>query len=373
MHLILIALIIGIIYFAQERLYRKYWKKGLRTGLSFSREYMECGEEAELTLEIENGKALPLPVFHYKFSVDRALRFRDMENSVVTDCYHRNDVFSILGHQRIKRTLAFRGSERGFFRVESVNIMVRDFFMSRLFAMSKKEELGIYVFPKKIDVRELTSLTRGRAGEMAARRSLMEDPISFRGRRDYQSGDPYRAINWKQSARTGEWKVNLYEATQDAEVKILLNLDTDSMIRADRLLETSISLTSSLARAHLAEKERVSVWCNGRTEEDLELSEPGMGSELSHSITVDKYLTMIRKSAGKDAFLARLDAEAKSIDRNTLYLVISPYYKEDLLLRLDRLKREDATVLCVVPYYKRVGFEPRRPYLKGWEVSEYED
>ena len=43
MHLILIVLIIGIIYFTQERLYRKYWKKGLRTGLSFSREYMECG------------------------------------------------------------------------------------------------------------------------------------------------------------------------------------------------------------------------------------------------------------------------------------------------------------------------------------------
>lgn len=373
MHLILIVLMIGIIYFSQERLYRKYWKKGLRTGLSFSREYMECGEEAELTLEIENDKALPLPVFHYKFSVDRALRFHDMENSVVTDYYHRNDVFSILGHQKIRRTLTFRGSERGHFRVESVNIMVRDFFMSRVFAMSKNEERGIYVFPKKVDVQELMSLTRGRVGEMAARRSLIVDPLTFRGLRDYQSGDPYRAINWKQSARTGEWKVNLFEATQDAEVKILLNLDTDTMIRADRLLEAAISITSSLAREHLREKERVSAWCNGLTEDGQTISEPGMGSELSHGITIDKYLTMIRKSEGKDAFLGRLDAEVKSINRNTLYLVISPYYKEDLLLRLDRLIREEATVLCVVPYYSRVGFESRRSYLHGWEVSEYED
>lgn len=372
MHLLLIVLMIGVIYIAQERLYRKYWKKGLRTGLFFSREYMECGEEAELTLEIENDKALPLPVFHYKFSVDRALRFQDMENSVVTDYYHRNDVFSILGHQRIQRTLAFRGSERGHFGVESVNIMVRDFFMSRVFAMSQKEEKGIYVFPKKIDVSELATLTRGRIGEMAARRSLIEDPLSFRGLRDYQSQDPYRSINWKQSARTGEWKVNLVDPTQDAEVKILLNLDTDSMIRADRLLEEAISVTSSLARVHLKDKERVSVWCNGLTEEEQSITEPGMGSELSHGITIDKYLTMVRKSQGKDVFLGRIDAELKSVSRNTLYLVISPYYKEDLLLRLDRLIREDATVLCVVPYYKKIGFESRRPYLYGWEVSEFD-
>lgn len=373
MHLILIVFMIGIIYLAQERLYRKYWRKGLRTGLAFSREYMECGEEAELTLDIENGKALPLPVFHYKFSVDRALRFRDMENSVVTDYYHRNDVFSILGHQRIRRTLTFCGSERGHFRVESANIMVRDFFMSRLFAMTQREDIGIYVFPKKVDVKELATLTRGRVGEMAARRSLVEDPLSFRGLRDYQSGDPYRAINWKQSARTNAWKVNLFEATQDAEVKILLNLDTDSMIRADRLLEAAISVTSSLAREHLKAKERVSVWCNGLTEEDQSMTEPGVGSELSHGITIDKYLTVIRRSEGKDAFLGRLDAEVKSINRNTLYLVISPYYKEDLLLRLDRLIREEASVLCVVPYYSRIGFEARRPYLRGWEVSDDAD
>ncbi len=373
MHLILIVSLIGIIYFIQERLYRKYWKKGLRTGLTFSREYMECGEEAELALEIENDKALPLPVFHYKFSVDRALRFRDMENSVVTDFYHRNDVFSILGHQKIRRTLEFSGSERGHFRVESVNIMVRDFFMLRLFAMNKKEDVGIYVFPKKIDVERLMSLTRGRVGEMTARRSLIEDPLTFRGLRDYQSGDPYHAINWKQSARTGEWKVNLYEATQDAQVRILLNLDTDSMIRADRLLEEAISLASSLARAHLQKKERVSAWANGLTEEGDTLDAPGLGSELSHGITIDKYLTMIRGSEGKDAFLGILDSEITSINRNTLYLVVSPYYKEDLLQRLDRLQKEDATVLCVVPYYRRLGFTPRRSYLVGWEVNEFAD
>ncbi len=373
MHLVLIVVIVGLIYFIQERLYRKHWKRGLRTSLCFSREYLECGEEAELIEEIENDKTLPLPVFHFKFSVDRALKFRDMENSVVTDYYHRNDVFSVLGHQKIRRSLVFSVHERGFFHVESVNIMVRDFFMSRLFAESSREDSGIYVFPKKLDPNRITSITRGRIGEIAARRSLIEDPLAFRGLRDYQSLDSYRSINWKQSARTGQWKVNLYDATQDAEVRILLNLDTDSMIRTDRLLEESISLTSSLARVYLQQKERVMVWTNGLTEEGEHLQEPGSGAELSHGVTIDKYLTMIRKSEGKDAFLSHLDAELSSMSRQTLYLVISPYYKEDMLQRLDRLMKEGAAVICVVPYYSMVGFDARRSYLTGWEVSEYED
>ncbi len=118
---------------------------------------MECGEEAELIEEIENDKTLPLPVFHFKFSVDRALRFSDMENSVVTDYYHRNEVFSIPGHQKIRRTLSFRGYERGHFRVENVTVLVRDFFMSRLFAQSGREDVGIYVFPKKLDTEKIPS------------------------------------------------------------------------------------------------------------------------------------------------------------------------------------------------------------------------
>ncbi len=373
MHLILIVTIIGLIYIIQERLYRKYWKRGLHTSLCFNKEFMECGEEAELIEEIENDKTLPLPVFHFKFSVDRALRFSDMENSVVTDYYHRNEVFSIPGHQKIRRTLSFRGYERGHFRVENVTVLVRDFFMSRLFAQSGREDVGIYVFPKKLDTEKITSLMRGRIGEIAARRSMVEDPLSFRGLRDYQTMDPYRSINWKQSARTGQWKVNLYDATQDAEVRILLNLDTDSMIRTDRLLEESISLVSTLSRVYLEKKVRVMVWANGLTEEGNRLQEPGLGAERSHGITIDKYLTVIRKSEGKDAFLTRMDAEVASMERSTLYLVVSPYYKEDLLVRLDRLQAEGASVLCVVPYYNMVGFDPRRPYLTGWEVSEYED
>ena len=373
MHLIFIIIVIGIIYVLQKRLYHRYWKRGLKTSLIFDREYMECGEEAELAIEIVNDKALPLPVFHFKFSVDRSLQFSDMENSVVTDFYHRNDVFSILGYQKIRRNLSFRSTERGFFRVENVNVMVRDFFMSSTFAESRKEDQGIYVFPGKLDNVKIMQMVRGKVGEIAARRSLMEDPLSFRGLRDYQHGDPFRSINMKQSARTGEWKVNLREPTEDAEVRILLNLDTDTMIRTDRLLEESISLASTMARVYLAKKERVSLWSNGLGADKSKLIIPGSGAELSHGITLDKYLAEIRESEGKDAFLAQLTKERESLRLNVLYIVISPYCKEDMQKELDRFKKEEGAVACIVPYYRRMGLSVRREDVIGWEVDDYEN
>ena len=373
MHLLFIIIVIAIIYVLQKRLYHRYWKRGLKTSLTFDREYMECGEEAELAIEIVNDKALPLPVFHFKFSVDRALRFSDMENSVVTDFYHRNDVFSILGYQKIRRNLSFRSTERGFFRVENVNVMVRDFFMSSTFAESRKEDQGIYVFPEKLDQVKVEQLVRGKVGEIAAKRSLIEDPLTFRGLRDYQQGDPYRSINMKQSARTGEWKVNLREPTEDAEVRILLNLDTDNMIRTDRLLEEAISLASTLARVYLAKKERVSLWSNGLGAGQSKLTVPGSGAELSHGITLDKYLSEIRESEGKDAFLDRLVRERENLRLNVLYIVISPYCKEDMQGELDRFKEQDGAVICIVPHYRSRRLSVHREDVTGWEVDDYED
>ena len=370
MHLVFVILIFALIYVLQKRLYFRFWRKGLSTSVRFSREYMDCGEEAELSLEIVNDKLLPLPVFHLKFSVDRALRFHDMENSVVTDLYHRNDAFSLLGYQKVRRKIAFTSEERGFFRVESVNMMVRDFFLTATFAETKKEDTGIYVFPRKLDRMKIAEIMRGQLGERAVRHSILEDPLSFRGLREYQPQDPFRSINMKQSARTGEWKVNLREATEDAELRILLNLDTEHMIRRDRMLEESISLCSTLAEYFLSKKERVSVWSNGRGADEKQLSVPGVGAELSHGITIDKYLAEIRTSAGKDVFLDRLEREISGVNKSVLYLIISPYFKEDLLEHIDLLRR-DAEVQMIVPYYRKMGLPICRPYLTGWEVDEY--
>ena len=371
MRLIVAVILLTIIYLIQKILFRKFWNKGLDTEVSFSRDYIECGESAELIELIEvvsNDKFLPLPVFHLKFSVDKSLKFLDKTNSNVTDLYHKNELFSILGHQRITRRLSFTGTSRGVVGVNNASILVRDFFMLQSYACKMHHSDVIYVFPKKLNSDRFKVFFRGIMGEIESKRSIVEDNLSFRGVRQYQSFDPYRSINWKQSAKARELMVNMYGYTTDSRVKIMLNLDNDYMIETNKLLEEAISLASSIARDLLADGIMVSVITNGTDRNGNVLPAVEEGAEKRHGVTIDRMLSEISGSEGKDRFLDYLRKEALSPRDNTLYLVISPYARQDLISVLDSIDSAGSSVRLIVPCYDEYPFISDRPYAEGWEV-----
>ncbi len=373
MKLVVAALVLFFAYLFQKGLYRRYWNQKLLVTLKFNKDYIECKESAELMEIISNDKFLPLPVMHVKLAMDRSFLFQDMDNAVVTDYYHRNDAFSILGHQRVTRRLAFQGTKRGFYHIGGANILVKDFFLTSSFARTVQSDAALYVFPEKLNLSALELRYQGMLGELAARKSLVYDTATFRGIRDYQRFDSYRSINWKASARANGLKVNVYDYSMDAEVRILLNLDTDSMIETNRLLEDSISLASTLARQFLRDKIRVSLWSTGLDCESRKPAQVMAGGDLAHGITIDQCLARIKGSAGKDAFLTRLNQELEQGREEVLYVIISPYHKEDLTLLLDQMTRKGMGVHMLVPYYDTLGFLPERSYMTGWEVSIYEN
>lgn len=368
MKLVSAVILLTFIYFIQKLFYRKLWNKGLDAEVYFDRDYIECGESAKLIETVTNNKFLPLPVFHLKFSVDKKLKFLDKENSQTTDLYHKNELFSILGHQKIKRSLEFVGEERGVVSVRNANILVRDFFMTDIYAAQMKHVDTIYVFPKKINTDRFTLYFKGILGELESRKSVVEDSLSFRGVRPYQPFDPYRSINWKQSAKMRDLMVNMYGYTTDSRVRIMLNLDNDYMIETNKLLEEAISLTSSISRQLIDKGVMVSVVTNGRNKEGVLLSRIEEGAEKKHSITIDKMLCEITGSEGKDRFLDYVQDELRNIRPDTLYLVISPYAKPDLISLLDSIEEKEASVKLIVPYYDEYPYVPNRHYSTGWEV-----
>ena len=368
MKLVVAVLILLLVYVLQKYLYSKYWDKGLETEVKFSRDYIECGESAELIEIVTNDKFLPLPVFHLKFSVDKSLKFYDKSNSNVTDLYHKNELFSILGHQRITRKLQFEGSARGVMGVNNASIIVRDFFMTDTYAHKMRHSDTIYVFPKKLNTERFKVFFKGIMGEMEAKRSMVEDSLTFRGVREYQSFDPYRSINWKQSAKARELMVNMYGYTTDSRVKIMLNLDNDYMIETDKLLEEAISIVSSFSRSLLAKNITVSVITNGTTADGRSLPNVQEGTEKKHGITIDRMLAEISGSEGKDAFLSSVRDEIAHANSDCLYLVVSPYAKSDLIDLLDKIEQQGGSVRLIVPCYDEYPYIADRPYSSAWEV-----
>ena len=371
MRLLAAIAIIIIIFFVEKRVFSYYWSKGLSVSLLFSKNYIECGEKVYLIERVTNDKLLPLPVFHLKFAVDRSFVFDEMDNSVVTDFYHRTDVFSIMGRQRIERKLGFVGTKRGVYTIPSANITVKDFFLISSFAEVVDADATMYVLPTKMKVPQYLDIFSGIMGEIKSRRRLMMDETLFRGIRDYQTTDRFRNINWKQSSRGTGLKSNLYDYSQDVDVKILLNLDTESMIKPEKLIEESISLVSSIATDLLKQGLSVSIASNAVDKDGRDLGSVAGGADMAHAVLIDRYLAAINGSRYYEEFLKIIDHESLDRVKNVHYIIVSPYHKNEQTEKLDRLLANGSSMNMIVPYYNTLGFTPDRDYMSGWEVDYY--
>ncbi len=367
---LIVAIVIAVcVYLWQKKLYASWWNKNLDVTISFADTCIREGDESTLTETIYNGKLLPLPVFHVKFSTARALEFADRENASVTDGYYRNDIFSVLGYRKIMRRLLFCAKKRGLYGILTLHITARDFFMTTNFASSKKCDTWLYVLPSRIRVPAFDIYCRKLVGEVWTRQNLIEDPYEFRGIREYTYGDTMRRINWKKTAHVSSLMVNQYGYTSEQRIKILLNLETNIMVKTDYMQELCIRMAGTAADVFLHEHISVDLASNGVDvlTGQCECVEAGMS--LAHGETIDKYLARISENAGIDRFLSILDTVLLHREQNVMYLIISPYYKEDLLRKLDYMQQMGASVHMIVPYYDIQDTENWRPYMQGMEVK----
>ena len=369
----IIAIAIALfIYAFQKRLYIRMWKKKLDIDISLQDTYVEEGDKSSIVEIINNAKFLPLPVLHVKFSTDRSFLFEDCENATVTDMYHRNDVFSVMGNQKITRRLNFVATKRGFYNIGNINIVGKDFFMTKSYAENVKCDSWMYVFPKKYNSEPFDLMCDSVIGEIETKRSLYEDPFSFRGIREYQLFDSMGSINWRATAKLGNLMVNQYNYTTEQRVKILLNLDTDTMIKREHMREVSIRLASSVAKAILEKSMPVMIASNGYDVINKTMGAVDYGMARNHLNTIDRYLARIGDCGDVDEFFKILNKDITNPTEGVAYLIVSSYCKEDLLLKLDYMVSKGISVAIVVPHYDIQEFSPARRYIRGWEVKLYE-
>ena len=209
-------------------------------------------------------------------------------------------------------------------------------------------------------------------GDIESSRSLIEDPYTFRGIRDYDTSYNMKRINWKASAKTGDLKVNLYNTTSVQKVKILLNLDTNTMIKTEYIDEISIKLASSAALYFIKKNLPVALRTNGTDLVTQNTCNVDFGNSDSHMITIDKYLSRIGGHSGIDEFMNIIDDELSNGKKDIAYFIVSSYHKEVLLEKLDILKENSEGLVMYVPYYNIHGYEKLRTYIHGWEVNIYE-
>lgn len=402
MRLIIAFLVVVIIYSLQYELYKKYWDHGLRVKLDFSENVVSCDEKVELVEVIENDKPLALPILNVKFATSRSFDFAEEENSNVSDMYYRNDIFSILGNQRIERRLEFTTGARGVFSIKELQVSSRDLFLKHSFAHINENDTVITVLPRRISMENFIQIRNQIMGDFFINRWDNPDPFAFRGIRPYQSFDTMGSINWKASARMNELMVNQYQATTENEVRIYLNLRPYMKSQADVLAEHAIRIASTVAADYIDHGVRVSLYTNGwdidsKEDDDTKMSGDKTGDVQDRDDNINEGSSRdkehiealpphFKSGTGRehlkalDIYLARLDIRRKPADMmkvlqmgfdttegEVTHVIISTY-RDDALYGFFESHMDRESVYWIIPEREGNEAELRFPGMFRWDV-----
>lgn len=253
-----------LLYLGQKKVYQKVWHKNLRVRLSFQEEGIWEGQESALSEIIENQKKLPLTMLKVKFQTDRHLLFMDTKGSRTTDKFYRNDIFHIGRMEKVTRVLRFTAGRRGYYTIREADLVASDLFLTAQYtAAIAIDHCSLYVYPKPFSHPEFRQSLKQVSGEVLAKRHLLEDPFEYRGIREYQPMDDLKSINWKATARTGEFKVNQKNYTAEKSVRIFINLEDTGILKKEDCVEASLQIATALLLLFLEQGMQVAVYCNG--------------------------------------------------------------------------------------------------------------
>lgn len=286
-----ILLLLGVVllsFFLTRFYYKRNWRKNLGFSLQFSQETAHEGEWVSLEEVITNNKSMPLPALKVKFQLSKYMLVEHSEKrAVVTDHYYRNDLFSIGGYKRVIRRIPVMATRRGPYRVEGVQVLGSDIFFSGADALVTNSATELLVTPKSYSIGAGDLPFRTMWGDVVSRLKLYEDFSAFAGLRDYQPGDPIQKINWKASAKTGDWQVNYYDTTMDKRLHIVLQAERGPMSHEEDLREELLRLGVSFTESALAIGQSVSMECNVSGSDGGSPLIIPEGSSMGHLTTIE--------------------------------------------------------------------------------------
>ena len=364
---ILLALfIVELVY------YRLHALDDLHMKVYFSKNVANYGEDIELIEVAENRKRLPLPFIILKFEAPKELKFYDMMNTSMSDHLYREDMLTMKAFSKHTRRIKAKCTKRGYYVFPRVGMSTSDLFLIERFSMDFSNNSYLVVLPELLNtdiVRMLTSVT---LSELQCRRTLLTDPFTLAGIREYGPNDPMKSINWKASAKTGELMVNQNASTCAQKVHIFLNLDFYNMKRSVSLLEKSISLAYTYLKELAESGIPASIYTNGV---DVITDSPVISETDLGSATLDERAIMLARIDLKKEvipFSETLEKYIPSTDSNDFILLISAQYNGSFRPLLADIKAIRPALQWLMPCYRITPDADPEPFIAGsymrWEV-----
>lgn len=371
MPIVVIIVTGAILYGLYDIVYGKLWSKGLEGKLSISTSTVFEGDEAVVTETVLNEKLMPLPWIWVKFQVDRSIMFEDIEGKNITDNYYRNDLFYIMGNQKIRRNLKCICTKRGYYNIQSLDIIGCNMFFTNRMSVQYHSGEGITVYPRLIENIDIDGIYSRITGEVRKRQFINPDPFEFAGIREYQPYDSFKSINFNASAKSDELMVNVNTPTMQREIWLVLNIESTDIRTDAELWEESIRLTATIATHYIEGGYAVGVVTNGIdiiSKEEITVP-MGMGESTLYRIyDAMARLDLKQNTEGMGSSLL----QRISNNQGAMVVIISSYFEEDLMDKYNELEEKGYGRCLIVPvmYYDihRININAENSMI--WRVEQ---
>lgn len=372
LELIVLVGIILAMFIVETTYYRKNALKSLSLKVDFNKNVARFGEDIELIEVAENKKFLPLPFIILKFECPCELKFYDMENTSKSDYLYREDMLTMKPYSKHTRRIKAKCTKRGYYVFPRVGITTADLLLAERFNRDFPNSAHLAVLPEMINDDFMKMLTSVTLSELQCRRTLLTDPFTLAGIREYGSNDPMKSINWKASAKTGELMVNQNASTCAQKVHIFMNLEYYNQKKSISLLEKSISLAYTYLCGLAELGIPASLYTNGL---DVLTGTPVISETDFGSATLDERAIMLARIDLKkpaSSFAEILEKYISSTDRDDFILLISPKFNGNFRPLLADIKARRPGLQWLMPSYKLTPDAEPEPAIADsyirWEV-----
>ena len=225
----------------------------LRVHRSFT-DHIFAGESSDVEIEIVNASWWPVPWLRYEETPPSALISGSMIRQAIS---LRPKDRSCLNYRLV-------GQRRGYYQIGPGVLTTGDLFGFAESRGSFDEPRPLIVYPRVVPLPYVDLSSRSSLGTITSRQHIFTDPARVIGVRDYRSGDPLRAVDWKSTARVGSLQVKKQEPTVSLTTVIFISLSVAAYSRQLRVAasEWAIVVAASLANYLVGQRRAVGLASN---------------------------------------------------------------------------------------------------------------
>lgn len=340
---------LGLLVSGSLVLTRRVALAGVQFRHQLSQHRVTFGEVIEFTVEVINLKPLPLIWLRIEDAVPRYLAIEGgrIENERSQLFPQLIMVIAMLPYERLVRRLRVRCDRRGEHKFGPASLESGDYLGILSAYGGVRLDERVLVFPKVFAIESGKLPSQLFIGRQAVHRQFLHDPMRAIGARAYQSGDPYRSIDWRATAKAGTLMVHILEPSSTPVLDIVLDFSgprKDPPDYAPDELEMAISVTASLARYGLEKHMSVGVRGNGFSRQAILEVPPSARAGQFGAIMEALAHASTLPSLRLDDLMRRRPAHIPS---GATTIIITAGLREDTLVAVQDLQRRRRPFLLI--------------------------